>query len=93
MDAMANKLLHEFSASTMNKIQTGPAVDIDRSFELKPRLINMVQASQFCGKAHEDASVHIQDFLEIYSTFTIKDVPRDSILLRLFLFSLLGRAK
>jgi hypothetical protein len=42
---MANKLLHEFSASTMNKIQTGPAVNIDRSFELKPRLINMVQAS------------------------------------------------
>jgi hypothetical protein len=58
-----------------------------------PTLINMVQASQFCGKAHEDASAHLQHFLEICSTFTIKDVPRDAILLRLFPFSLLGRAK
>jgi hypothetical protein len=31
--------------------------------------------------------------LEICSIFTIKDVPKDAILLRLFPFSLLGRAK
>jgi hypothetical protein len=90
---MVNKSLREFSAPTTDNIQTGPAMNIDRSFELKPGLINMVQASQFCGKAHEDASAHLQHFLEICSTFTIKDVPRDSILLRLFPFSLLGRVK
>ena len=43
----------------------------------------MVQASQFYGKAHEDATAHLQHFLEIYNTFTIKDVPRDTILLHL----------
>jgi hypothetical protein len=48
----------------------------------------MVQASQFCGKAHEDANEHLQNFLEICSTFTIKDVPSDAVLLRLFPFSL-----
>jgi len=53
----------------------------------------MVQSNQFCGKAHEDASAHLQHFLEICSTFTIPGVPRDAILLRLFPFSLLGRAK
>jgi hypothetical protein len=53
----------------------------------------MVQASQFCGKAHEDASAHFQHSLEICSTFTIKGVTRDAILLCLFLFSLLGKAK
>jgi hypothetical protein len=53
----------------------------------------MVQANQFCGKAHEDASAHLQHFLEICSTFTIKGVPRDAILLRLFSFSLLRKAK
>ena len=53
----------------------------------------MVRASQFCGKAHEDASAHLQHLLEICSTFTIKDIPRDAILLRLFPFSLLGKAK
>jgi hypothetical protein len=53
----------------------------------------MMQASQFCGKAHEDAGAHLQHFLEICSTFTIKGVTNDAILLRLFEFSLLGKAK
>jgi hypothetical protein len=35
--------------------------------------ITMVQANQFCGKAHEDASAHLQHFLKICSTFTIKE--------------------
>jgi len=53
----------------------------------------MVQASQFFGKAHEDASAHLQHFLEICNTFTIKDIPKDVVLLCLFPFSLLGRAQ
>jgi hypothetical protein len=92
-DAMANKSLREFSVPTTTNIRTGPASEIEQNFELKSALINMVQASQFCGKTHEDASAHLQHFQEICSTFTIKDVPRDVILLRLFPFSLLGRAK
>jgi len=58
LDVMADKSLREFSAPTTANVRTGPAVDINGSFELKPALINMVQASQFCGKAHEDASAH-----------------------------------
>jgi hypothetical protein len=53
----------------------------------------MVQANQFCGMAHEDASAHLQHFLEICSTFTIKGVTKDAIPLCLFPFSLLGKAK
>jgi hypothetical protein len=53
----------------------------------------MVQASQFYWKAHEDASAHLQHFLEICSTFTFKGVTKDAILLYLFPFSLLGKAK
>jgi hypothetical protein len=56
---MANKTLCEFSAPTTENICTGPQVNIgEDGFELKPVLITMVQASQFCGKAHEDASAH-----------------------------------
>ena len=88
---MANKTLREYSAPTPDNIRTGPAVVVgDVAFELKPALINMVQASQFCGKAHEDANAHLQHFLEICSTFTIKAVPSDAVLLCLFPFSLLG---
>jgi hypothetical protein len=56
---MANKSLHEFLAPTTDNIRTRPAADIDRPFEFKPVLINMVQASQICGKAHDDASSHL----------------------------------
>ena len=56
-------------------------------------LIMMVQASPFSGKANEDASAHLQQFLELCSTFVIKGVSQDAIWLRLFPFSLLARAK
>jgi hypothetical protein len=93
-EAVVNKTLHEFSALTTENIRTRPQVNVrEDGFELKPALITMVQASQFCGKAHEDASAHLQHFLEICSTFTIKGVTRDAILLCFFPFSLLGKAK
>jgi len=44
IDVMPDKSLREFSAPTMANIHTGPAVDINGSFELKSVLINMVQA-------------------------------------------------
>jgi hypothetical protein len=44
-DVMANKSLCEFLAPATDNIRTGPAADIEKSFELKPALINMVQAS------------------------------------------------
>ena len=91
---MANRTLHEFSTPTTANIHIGPTINIgDNGFELKPALINMVQASQFCGKAHEDVSAHLQHFLKICSTFTIKEVTQDAILLCFFPFSLLGKAK
>jgi hypothetical protein len=90
---MANKTLREFSASTTENIRTGRQVNVgEDGFELKPALITMVQVSQFCGKAHEDASAHLQHFLEICSTFMIKRVTKDAILVRLFPFSLLWKA-
>jgi hypothetical protein len=93
-EVMAGKNLREFSAPTTANIRTKPTVNVgEDGFELKPALINMVQANQFCGKAHEDASAHLQHFMEICSTFTIKGVFKDAILLCLFLFSLLGKAK
>jgi hypothetical protein len=93
-EAIADKTLHEFSTPTMANTCTGSTTNVrDNGFKLKLALINMVQASQFCGKTHEDASAHLQHFLKINNTFTIKGVTRDAILLRLFPFSLLGKVK
>jgi hypothetical protein len=57
---MAHKTLREFSAPSTENIRVGPTLDIkNHKFELKPRLINMVQANTFSGKAYEDASAHL----------------------------------
>jgi hypothetical protein len=53
----------------------------------------MVQQSPFYSKVLEDANAHLQHFLEICSTFTIRGVTQDAVRLRLFPFSLLGKAK
>jgi hypothetical protein len=91
---MAARTLHEFSAPRVENIRTGPALEIeDLEFELKPSLVNMVQATQFSGKVHEDASAHLYNFLEIGSTIAMKEVNQDIILLHLFPFSPMGRAK
>jgi hypothetical protein len=58
--AMAEKTLLEFSAPIVENIRTGPTLETeDLQFELKPILINMVQAIQFSGKVHEDANTHL----------------------------------
>jgi hypothetical protein len=53
----------------------------------------MVQQSRFCGKSSKDANAHLQYFLDICSTFTIRVVTQDAVRLRLFPFSMLGKAK
>jgi hypothetical protein len=65
----------------------------DGNFELKPALINMVQANLFSSKSNEDANAHLQHFLEVCRTFTIRGVTDDAIRLRLFPFLLLGKVK
>ena len=91
---MAGKTIREYSAPATTNVPVGPTPPVgDGNFELKPALINMVQASPFCGKPNEDANAHLQHFLEICNTFTIRGVGIDAIRLRLFPFSLLGKAK
>src|SRR6185436_4924063 len=68
--AMAQKKLRDYSAPFANQVPTGPEVNTGgENFEIKTGFITMVQASPFCGKANEDASAHLQQFLELCSTF------------------------
>jgi hypothetical protein len=88
------RCINDFSAPSSANIKTGPETNIgDGSFKLKPALINMVQQSPLCGKASEDANAHLQHFLEICSTFTVRGVTQDVVDLHLFPFSLIGKAK
>jgi hypothetical protein len=91
---MAKKTIADFLFPSADFVATSPNLNFgDATFELKPALINMVQANPFCGKPHEDANDHLQHFLEVCNTFTVKNITADAIRLRLFPFSLLGKAK
>jgi hypothetical protein len=88
------KCINDFLTLSSSNVRTGPETNVgDGSFKLKSALINMVQQSPFCGKASEDSIAHLQYFLEICSTFTIRGVTHDALHLCLFPFSLLGKAK
>ena len=72
---MAQKTLRDYSALSANHLPTRPEVNTEgENFEIKTGLITMMQASPFCVKANEDASAHLQQFLELYSPFVIKGV-------------------
>ena len=57
-------MLRDYSAPSAANVIVGPEVSTGaENFEIKTSLIMMMQASPFCGKANEDASAHLQQFL------------------------------
>jgi hypothetical protein len=90
----ARRCNNDFSTPSSANVRTNTETNIeDGSFELKLALSNMVQQSPFYGKASEDANAHLQHFLEICTTFTIRGVIQDAVHLRLFPFSLLEKGE
>jgi hypothetical protein len=71
---------------------TSPEIKTD-SFEVSPGLLNLIAKDQFGGSASEDASMHLHYFCEICDMQKFKNVENDIFKLKLFLFSLRGKAK
>ena len=88
------KTLHDYFTPVVANVPIGPAINTGtENFKLRTSLITMVQANQFYGLPSEDATTHLQHFLELCGAIVIKDVAPASIRLRLFPFSLVGKAK
>src|SRR4051812_1232430 len=62
------------------------------SYEIKPALLNLVMKDQFSG-AGEDAALHLNNFIKLCDMQKYKEVDGDIVKLKLFPFSLRGRAK
>src|SRR3954469_24520817 len=62
------------------------------TYEIKPALLNLVMKDQFSG-AGDDAALHLNNFVELCDMQKYKEVDGDIIKLKLFPFSLRGRAK
>ena len=76
-NSMAQKTLRDYSAPSATNVPVGPDVSTGgENFEIKMDLITMVQENPFCGKANEDTSAHLRQFLELCSTFIIKGVSK-----------------
>nr|GFC46654.1 reverse transcriptase domain-containing protein [Tanacetum cinerariifolium] len=65
---------------------------IATNFELKHGLINLVQNKQFFRHEREDPHAHLRYFNKITSTMRVSNVPKSTIKLMLFPFSLEGAA-
>nr|KYP43848.1 hypothetical protein KK1_034667 [Cajanus cajan] len=63
------------------------------NFEMKPALLNLIQNNQFTGLDHEDPYLHLHTFIELCGTVKMHQVPEEEIQMKLFPFSLLGKAK
>ena len=89
------KKLGEFATPNVDYLRapiTHPAVEAG-NYEIKPNFLTLVQQNKFGGSASEDAGMHLNTFTEICDMMRIKDVNPDAVKLRLFPFSLRGRAK
>ncbi|KAL2923755.1 Exosome complex component rrp46 [Bienertia sinuspersici] len=63
------------------------------NFELKPQFIQFISNDSLAGLANECPVSHIASFLEKCDIVKINNVSEDAIRLRLFPFSLRGRAR
>jgi hypothetical protein len=60
-------------------------------FDLKPNVIQILPT--FSGLENEDPYAHVKEFLERYNTFKFQNFSDELVRLRLFPFSLHGKAK
>src|SRR4051812_1620488 len=71
---------------------TAPPATSAPSYEIKPALLNLVMKDQFSG-AGEDAALHLNNFIKLCDMQKYKEVDEDIVKMKLFPFSLRGRAK
>ena len=64
-----------------------------KSLEMKPTFLSLINTHQFTGMDHEDPYTHLSTFYELVGTMGFEENDIESVYLRLFPFSLAGKAK
>ncbi|KAG9450565.1 hypothetical protein H6P81_010530 [Aristolochia fimbriata] len=90
------RTMEDFVTQNPNKNRTSiitPSIQ-SNNFEFKPQLLLMLQTHYlFSGLANEDPNDHLERFLDLCATFKYNGMSDDAARLRLFKFTLGGRAK
>src|SRR3954452_7717976 len=91
-----NTKLCDFTSTNNNDFictPIAPPAPESAFYEIKPALLNLVMKEQFSGNSIEDATSYLNNFAELCEMQKYKDINGDIIKLKLFPFSLRGRAK
>jgi hypothetical protein len=94
MGTPKNTKLCDFTSTNNNDFictPTAPPAPKANFYEIKPALLNLVMKEQFSGVSTDDATAHLNNFVELCEMQKYKDVDDDIIKLKLFPFSLRGR--
>ena len=96
MTTAENTKLCDFTSTNNNDFictPIAPPASKAEFFEIKPALLNLVMKEQFSSVSSDDAAAHLNNFVELCEMQKYKDIDGDIIKLKLFPFSLRGRAK
>ena len=95
MSSAENTKLCDFTSTNNNDfISTPIAPPAETAFyEIKTALLNLVMKEQFSGVSTDDAATHLNNFVELCEMQKHKDIDGEFVKLKLFPFSLRGRAK
>jgi hypothetical protein len=91
-----NTKLCDFTSTNNNDFICTPIVPPapEATFdEIKLALLNLLMKEQFSGVSTDAAAAHLNNFVDLCEMQKYKDVDGDIIKLKLFPFSLRGRAK
>jgi len=64
-----------------------------KTLEMKPTFLNLISSHQFTGMDDEDPYTHLSTFYELVGTKGFEEGATETVYLRLFPFSLVGKAK
>ena len=96
MSSAENTKLCDFTSTNNNDFictPIAPPASPAAFYEIKPALLNLVMKEKFSGVSTDDATTHLNNFIELCEMQKYKDIDEDIIKLKLFPFSLRGRAK
>ncbi|KAI3795210.1 hypothetical protein L1987_37859 [Smallanthus sonchifolius] len=95
-DPPARRTVHQRASEGVTGARssiTRPTIPNTNSWQIPSHVMSTItHATQFHGLEDEDAPGHLSRFARICDTFNITGVSKDAIYLRLFPFSLSGRA-
>jgi hypothetical protein len=94
MDQVSTPLYHYGApmGTSLQPVESSKPI-LAPGYELRLRLINMVQDQPFSSESHENPYSHLREFEQTCACLHIKGMSEETLKWKLFPFSLMGRAK